>query len=414
MNGCTVATKPNICFTVILLIGAVFYFSSPSIAQDFKFHGRRTRDAITFESVKNLVIIPLYINGKGPFNFILDTGVGPTIITDSTLIDSLQIKSLTSIKISGLGKGKEIDAKITSAISVTIAEATANFLPTVLLEKDPFNLSSYLGKKIYGLIGYSFFNSFIVSINYGSKKLSFSTVQPRKAFKGDKISIEIIQLKPYVNAAVENASFGKKMIKLLIDCGAGHSLSLEKLDGAPWVVPQRNIKGNLGVGLAGEISGRIARLDYLTVGRYHFKNVVTNFPDFDNAAEKSSVQSRSGSLGADILRRFNTVYDYRNGVIYLQKNGAFKDPFDHDMSGMEIYGDDGKYFVARVEEDSSAEKAGILVDDQIIGINFKPIAAYGLNDLVNLFKANDGATIIMELYRKDRTIIKLLRLQRRI
>ena len=86
------------------------------------------------------MIIPLTINGKGPYNFILDTGVGLFIISDTTLIDTLQIKNLRSIKIVGFGEGQDLSAYVTPSIDVKIGSAVAKNMPAALLKKDIFEL----------------------------------------------------------------------------------------------------------------------------------------------------------------------------------------------------------------------------------------------------------------------------------
>lgn len=102
--------------------------------------------------------------------------------------------------------------------------------------------------------------------------------------------------------------------------------------------------------------------------------------------------------------------------MYLQKNENFISPFEHDMSGMEIYvtTDASQCIIGRIEKDSPAEIAGLLTNDIITAINFKPIETYSLDDVSNLFKSDNGKTVLIEIYRKDRTFIKLLKLKKRI
>src|SRR4051794_40799259 len=102
----------NFFFLKVILISIIIGICSAYAlkAQQFSFHGSRTKGAVNFTLIRNLIIIPLYINNKGPYNFILDTGVGPLVITDTTIVKDLNLKDLRPIKITGLGKGIEIDA----------------------------------------------------------------------------------------------------------------------------------------------------------------------------------------------------------------------------------------------------------------------------------------------------------------
>src|SRR5690606_6015159 len=123
------------------------------------------RNMMPFKLVRNLIIIPLYINDKGPFNFILDTGVGPMVITDTRLTDSLEIKKKVPYKLVGAGTGVDFETYVTNELSATVGDASIENIPTVLIVNAPFDLSSYVGIPIQGILGYYFFKSFLVKID---------------------------------------------------------------------------------------------------------------------------------------------------------------------------------------------------------------------------------------------------------
>lgn len=409
--------KPPFIIFIITLIGWQLCFSGNSFGQNFTFNHGLKKDAISFKKVKNLVVIPLFINGKGPFNFLLDTGVDPMIITDLALVDSLNIQNVRPIKINGVGPGEEINALFSKDPSVNIGEATISNIPTVILKEDVFNLSSYLGVKIYGLIGYYFFNSFIVKINYYSNRITFRLPEARKRVRGVKLDLEFLENKPYINTKLMTSNLGEIQSKLIIDCGASHALSLETYKDGAFPIPEPSIPGNLGVGLSGEISGSIGRINALTLGTYTIKNVLTNFPNYSDVAAKTKQKTRTGNLGADILKNFHVTFDYANHAMYLKKNEFFGSPFEHDMSGMEIYVQDGAYprfFISRIEVGSQAEKADFKARDEILSVNFKGMDVMSLDELSTLLKSDNGRTIIVEIVRDNTILIKLLTLKRRV
>ncbi len=389
----------------------------PARAQQFHFTENKIKDAIRFTMVKNLVIIPVYLNGQGPFNFILDTGVGPLIITDPALIDSLGLKVSRSIKISGLGKGEEIDAFVSNEISANVGKAAIEHIPAAILKKDIFGLSNYLGTKIYGLLGYYFFKSFLVQIRYSQKRLLFSYPAAVRKIKGERVSIEIVGYKPYVNIDMETADHKNITIKMLVDNGASHAISLERLNERPFPVPSTSIPASLGVGMSGPIDGSIGRIPSLTIGGVVLKNILASYPHYDDVAAKVILKDRNGNLGADVLSRFNITFDYEDNSVYLKKNSLFNRPFEHDMSGIEVYLQEGKkkhYFISRIEPGSPAEKAGIQVDDELISINLMPVMSYKLDEISNLFKAADGKQMILTIVRNNELMIKVFKLKQRI
>ena len=173
----------------------------------------------------------------------------------------------------------------------------------------------------------------------------------------------------------------------------------------------------MGVGLGGKINGSIGRISSIKLGRYELKNVLTSFPNYDDVAAKAQQKQRTGNLGADILKKFTVVFDYQENAMYLKKNNYFREAFEHDMSGMEIYVDDRQFnrvFISRVEPSSPAEKAGILANDEILSINFLGIENYSFDSIINLLKSENGRTILIEFERNDKVYIKLLTLKRRL
>lgn len=405
--------------TVFLLIAVYFQltFCESLVAQSFQFQYNLKRGSINFTQVKNLIIIPLYINEKGPFNFILDTGVGPTIIIDSTIVSKKTLKNLRSVKIKGAGEGKEIDAYISNEIDAKIGEAIIQNVPTVFLKEDIFNFSNYLGKQIHGLIGFNFFNSFIVKINYVHSRLSFRLPETRKKTNWNKLDLEFLDNRPYVNLDLNVKDLGTVKAKLIVDCGATHALSLEAFENEVFPLPDPHFKANLGVGLSGKINGHIGRISSVKLGDYEIKNVLTSFPDYNDVAAKSSQKQRTGNLGANLLRKFTVIFDYKKNAMYLKKNRHYSELLEHDMSGLEIASIDQqplRKVVSRVEPDSPAEKAGILADDEILSINFVTTEKYSIDDIEGLFKSYQDRKIVIEISRDKTRYIKLLTLKRRI
>jgi hypothetical protein len=385
--------------------------------QYFTFNGHRKKDAIQFQLVKNLIIIPVYINDKGPYNFILDTGVAPLLITDPTIVDTLDLKMLRSIKLKGLGDGEDLDAFISNAIRAKVGHASIQNISAAILKKDIFNLSNYVGMHIYGLMGFDFFNSFVVKINYPAKKISYFLANDKLKIKGEKVPLTLIANKPYISARVGMGQQRMEDLNFIVDIGASHALSLESYKSKSFPLPDLRIKANLGMGIGGHINGYLGRVLTFQVGSYEFNNVLASFPNFEDAGSKLRTKERNGNLGADILKHFHLTFDYQNGALYLKPNKFYKNEFEHDMSGMEVYLEEQKgnrYFVGKIDPGSPAEQAGILSDDEIVSVNLMRIAQFSLDDLSNLFKSGNDRKIIVEIFRKNVVLFKILKLKVRI
>jgi len=410
--------KPGviICLRKLTICLVLLCFAFSASAQEFLFKRNRQKQSIPFKCIKNLMVIPVYINGKGPYDFVLDTGVGPMIITDPSIIDSLNFGKLRKIKVAGLGI-ESVDAYVTQSLDVKVGNASIKYIPAAILKQDFFNLSGHLGLKIYGLLGYSFFNSFIVDVRYSENRLIIYNPDTKIKYRGKKIPIEIEHQKPYVLATIDVPDGRTVEARFLMDTGASHALSLEMLNGTEFPLPQKKIKANLGMSLSGQIKGYVGRITRFNIGGYVFKDVVAGFPDFKSIEDKIDLSKRNGNLGADLLRKFNIQFNYQNGFIYVKPNGFRKIPFEHDMAGMVLYLDQKAYkkvLIGEIDENSPAEKAGLCPDDEIIGINFKSIDDYSLNDLNEMFKSKADRNIILEIFRDNQVFLKIVRLEKRI
>jgi hypothetical protein len=407
-------------FSIITLWFLCFSLVSTVEAQQFEFVHSRKKEFISFKFIKNLIIIPVKINGKGPFNFVLDTGVGLCLITDASLIDTLKPKSVRKIPVTGFGDGETLNALVIPAMHFEIGNVAAYDMPSAILEEDAFDLSSFAGMPVHGLIGYEFFNSFIVRLNYISNLI---TLYPNHTGailrKGFKIPISIEDRKPYIFSQI-GLDDGKTVnAKLIIDTGSGHPISLETDSGVPFDPPVVNIAANLGIGLSGPINGYLGRIKYLTLGKYQLKNVLTAFPNYADVAAKITSIRRTGNMGNSILRRFNVVFDYSRSSMYLKPTASLKETFEHDMSGMELYSAGEhfkKLYVLRVEPSSPAYECGLKKDDEILTINLKSVANMTREEIDAIFKSKNDRSILLELVRKGSKKVErsILTLRRRI
>lgn len=392
-------------YRIIAILVIILLLTEDTFAQKFEFSGRRKKETLGFRMIKNLIIIQLQINDKGPYNFVLDTGVGLVLISDPKLIDSVSIKNLRNIYITGFGDGEKLSAFITPSVDFRIGNALATNMPAAILKKDIFELSNYVGIPIHGLIGYEFFNSFVVKINFSTSTITI--YQPDKAYfprSGSRIPLSIEERKPYISTRIQLTSGKKIPVKLIIDTGAGHPISLETLDGVPFELPVERIQGNLGVGLSGPIDGYMGRVTSLQLGKYTLEDVIAAFPDYEDAASRVFSINRNGNMGLAVIKRFNVVFDYNRAVMYLKPNTTLKEPFEHDMAGMEI-GSAGENYkrliITRVEPSSAAEKAGLMKGDEILAINFKPVSEMSLSEIDTMFRSRNGRNIVIDVLLKD-------------
>ncbi|WP_374948564.1 aspartyl protease family protein [Mucilaginibacter sp.] len=401
---------------LIWLIAILCAIVLPCYAQHFEINSSRKNINIPFKLVRNMVVVQLSINQRGPYNFILDTGVGIMIITDPLLADSITIPNKRTIKISGLANGEDYEALVTPALNITMPGINSVDVGAAILKNDYFNLSGFVGMPVHGLLGYDFFSGFAVKINFEDSTITVcEPTDLGKMRKMHKVPITIEDKKPYLETTITYQGGKKTKNKLIIDLGAGHPLSLENLI-AKNGLPPKFIAANLGVALNGPISGYISRMDEIDIGKYKIKKVITSFPDVDYDKRQYTVP-RDGNMGIGILKRFHIIFDYSSGALYLKPNSTYKNAYEFDMSGMEYYAGGENYqhlIVSRVSPGSPAADIGIEKDDEIVSINLKPISHMTIEEVDGIFKSRDERALLLEIFHDNRYDKVVLTLKRRI
>ncbi|MVN92044.1 aspartyl protease family protein [Mucilaginibacter aquatilis] len=403
----------------LLLCLAVLCFAPVVKAQLFYINKHKKQVHLRFKLVRDMIVVPVYINQKGPFNFIVDSGVGLIIITDPKLLDSAKIYNKRIIKIYGAaGNTESFEAYATSTIDLALpGGVSSSLVSAAVFKEDNFGLSNYAGIPIHGILGYEFFSHLSVKINFTDTILSIARsgyYRPFKKKRGVTIPLSVEERKPYIKATVALPNKQITENKFLVDLGAGHPLSIEQPD-IHQAHFNNSVKANLGVGLTGQpISGFISRVNEFNLDRYRFTNVIASFPEVKGTRY---LVPRDGNLGLGILKRFMVIMDYANSVMYLKPNYKYNEPFEHDMSGMEYYAagaELNRIVISRVEPGSAADEAGIMANDEITTVNFKRVDKMSMVDIDNLFKSKDKRNILVEIRRGKKYETFVLTLKRRI
>ena len=123
-------------------------------------------ETIPFQLIKNLVVIPVELNGHD-MNFIVDSGLRE-IILFSQFNNALDHKTLQKVNLKGLGNNEEgTIGYYSSENSLFIGENYySTKTPIIIIQDQNFDLFSRLGIDVHGIIGYEFFRNYPVKIDY--------------------------------------------------------------------------------------------------------------------------------------------------------------------------------------------------------------------------------------------------------
>jgi hypothetical protein len=393
--------------------------------QQLPFHfkrGRTERVVVPMEMQRNLLIISAKLNGQGPFNFLLDTGVGTSLLTDPSLGKQLGLRLGQRYRVAGAGQDQALEAFQTDSVRVELGdgEAVAPALTFLLLSSDVLNLSGYVGMPIHGILGYDVFYSFVVRVNPIESRLiltSPAAFRPPTGRRWTKMGVDLEGKKAYLRTEVVLHDSLKLPLKLVLDTGAGHALSLETSSDSRLTLPSRRIRAQLGRGLNGIINGYLGRVTALQLGRYRVPSLVTSFPDASDVSHRAEVY-RNGNIGFELLKRFDIIIDYTRNQLWLRPNGLYRDPFEHDMSGLDLLAsgaDYRRYTILKVEKGSPAEEAGLQPTDEILVINLIPVSGLSLTQISRLLHSADGRNLFFIVRRSTGELISTtVRLRRQI
>ncbi|SNC60124.1 Aspartyl protease [Hymenobacter gelipurpurascens] len=405
-------------FLLLLLSGA-----SPLQAQPgpFRFENpKQTKVRVPAFMQRNLVIIPVQLNGQGPFNFLLDTGISSSLITDPKVRQQLRLRTKERYMISGAGEEEPLEAYRVDSVRVQLKGIDCPRLSFLSLSNDVLNLSGYVGMPIHGLLGSDIFRSFVVEIRPQDQQVVFYTPTSYKVPRGRQwtsIPLDIEGNKTYVTLPVTLSDSLTIPLKLVLDTGAGHALSIETTSDPRLKVPAKNLRTQLGRGLNGYINGYLGRVQALHLGKYKVPALLTSFPDAADVAQRADV-FRNGNLGFELLKRFVVVIDYTHNRLLLRPNITFREPFEHDMAGCEIVASGSelrRYLFARIMPDSPAAVAGLQANDELVSVNLIPASQLNLTQVSNLFRSYDGRIMLLVVRRPSgKLFTAALRLRRQI
>jgi len=134
-----------------------------------------------------LILLPVHVNERGPFDFILDTGAGTSLLTPE-LAKQLEVKIVGSKE--GQSAGGKVAVSLAKASSLAVGSAKIDDVDLGIV--DLAHVGKTIGAKIAGDLGYNFLKYFRVTINYRDCEIRFDDPKRVEAFgRGAKTAVPI-------------------------------------------------------------------------------------------------------------------------------------------------------------------------------------------------------------------------------
>jgi hypothetical protein len=372
-----------------------------------------TSFTIPFKRSGDHVLIPVGVNGSEPIWVVLDTGMpSPGILLyDGPRVAALKLEySNIQAAVGGAGgSGGSTQARIALGATLEIGEAEIPGEHVTVLPR--VGLLSAIHD---GIIGMSVFANFVTAIDNDRGVIVLTDPKAyAPAADAAAVPLEMKGTTAYVDVGLVSTSGAVAPLRLILDLGASHAVSLNATSSKSIVVPDGALRTRIGRGMSGEVLGRVGRVAGLDLGGIRLPNVIATFPDsmYENPR---GLDSRNGNLGNGVLSRFNVTFDYPHRKMYLVRDQRFADAFEWDMSGLVLEpGSGDSVSVAQVVAGSPAASAGIVAGDRLLAINGTPLTNRTMPDTRNVLRT-DGAEVELQFVHDGAARTEKIKLRRMI
>jgi len=325
---------------------------------------------IPFDLYFNEIYVPVRVNNSEPLWFVVDSGAGGWIVdrAHATRL-GLHLEQETA-QGTGAGSGTY---DVSYVKDVTFSLSDFNISVPLIGAIDLSAHKSQVGREIEGLVGFDFFEKFIVEIDYESKIIRlFDPKTYQYSGVGESIPITVDQeaRNPFLTAEITVQGAAPQSRKLLIDTGSNDALDDSFV--AQSTGPKIEIVG--GVGLGKEFKFNAGRVSRLRLG-------AVSFDDVDAGAGGVAL------VGGEILRRFTVIFDFAHSRMILEPNQHIKDAFLFDASGLtlRLVPESGDFSVHSVMQASPASDAGLREGDLVQSIDGLSSQHFTLHQIESIF-----------------------------
>ena len=325
--------------------------------------------------LSNFLVVETQWDKHGPYHFIIDTGSSATLVTPDLAKRYGGRARGNQAPVRVLGANGQV--KLLNPINLKRLDlGSARFEGVQALVHDLADLSSHLGVRIDGVLGFPLFRETLLTLDYLHSEVTITPYGVPMAWPGVTIPFNNEQNTPLIPIQLGTESF-----IALVDSGSDAALSLNTVGLHPGF--QYGPKpGALVATLAGDrlrMTGRLAQA--LTIGAY-----VVEEPIVDMTDELSSI-------GGGLLRNFAVTFDQkRNQVTFFRPNFDPIKIMPLRSTGLSFTKTAAYWRVAAVVAESPAEMLGVQGGDLCTRINDEPVSAWPVGRYTELIHSATRVT----------------------
>lgn len=324
--------------------------------------------------------------GGRPVRMLVDNGTlwDDLLFFGSPLVDSLGFAFEGEAEVGGSGQGPALVSKTASGVTLRLPGVEFLDQKAVVTPYTPGAVNMWEGSE--GQISGALFENFVVAIDFDEMVITLTEPQ-RFRYDGPGTTLPMTELpsKMWAIPATLGLSDGKPVsTDLALDLGNSNPLQISTGRAHGFTVPRASIAASLGFGMQGEVLGRFAPVEKLTLGGIRVENVLAAF-DEGNQFEEAMV-------GFELLSRFNLIFDYPHRQLILEPNSHFADPFQFSLGGATLTSiPGGGVQVGRVAPRSPAAQAGLQEGDRILAVGDVDVSRQDVFEAGSVLEAQGGA-----------------------
>lgn len=375
----------NLIIVALLLVGGVVKANEPIVTLPFEIH-------------LGHIYIKGQINDGRPINIVFDTGAAANLASED-VADEIGLTTAGTQTVMG------------ASGPVSIKSSTNNLLllgEDLRLKNQNFLVMNldHLGDVDYPLdaiIGANILNRYTVEMDF---EKGLITLFPRNGFTAPEgYKAHDISLVPFNIPIIEGSLIVSDDETIsgpyLVDTGAALALrintpTVNENELVDKVTPNYEHSGRA---LNNSSIDKVGRLKSFTVLGEPFEGVPIRMANVTTGV--SSMSNVNGILGLEILKRFNTIYDYSKNIMYVKKNSLFDAPYRENKSGLKLKKRQGYLEVENVIASSAAEKASIKSGDRILSVDGKKGMTH---DECRTYFYNAKGSVKLEILRNGKKI----------
>lgn len=295
--------------------------------------------------------------------FLLDTGSSVNYVSED-LARTLRQRERGATKrktpVRG-ANGEEVELEEITLRRLELGDAAFEQVPALLF--DFAELSSHLGLRVDGLLGFPLFRDTRLTIDYPRAQLTLASPTAPPAPDGPGVSTLVFndeQRRPLIPVQMGNESF-----VVLLDTGSDGSLSLNPAGLHPRFLSGPR-PGTIVTSLGGNRHQQVGRIEQnLQVGDHTVAQPVVDLTD------------QLSALGGELLRHFTLTFDQRRNLVTFQRADAGPVHIaSRPSTGLAFARSPAYWRVLTVIPDSPSSSLNVQTGDLVVRINGEPVARW--------------------------------------